>query len=416
MFNTAILDVAIGMIFVYLLLSLMCSAANEMIELWLKNRASDLEKGLRELLQDPSGNGLVKKVYDHPLISGLYKGVYDPATKGQIKRLLGRVNLPSYIPARTFALALLDTTLPAEADTAGGTARATPTTTPEPQETRDAFDKLRTNISTLGNAEVEKALMALVDAADKDVSKARENIEKWFDSSMDRVSGWYKRRSQVIVFVIGLFVTIGVNADSVLVAKRLSADKSLRESLVSAAQDYAKKDADQAAAPTHTASPSSSPADQTAKPKASPTPATATAAASPKPSPVATASPSPIASPSATPQSAATAENGNTDCEHKPEDPQCRFRESLDEIKSLSLPLGWDSSIEGQQWPGLHFWEKTFYSNWVAQFRVHALGWLLTALAISLGAPFWFDMLNKFIVIRSTVKPKEKSPEEKSKD
>jgi len=48
--------------------------------------------------------------------------------------------------------------------------------------------------------------------------------------------------------------------------------------------------------------------------------------------------------------------------------------------------------------------------------RIHFLGWLLTALAISLGAPFWFDMLNKFIVVRPTVKPKEKSPEEKSKD
>ena len=45
----------------------------------------------------------------------------------------------------------------------------------------------------------------------------------------------------------------------------------------------------------------------------------------------------------------------------------------------------------------------------------HWLGWLLTVLAISLGAPFWFDTLNRLMVIRSTVKPKEKSPEEKSK-
>ena len=37
----------------------------------------------------------------------------------------------------------------------------------------------------------------------------------------------------------------------------------------------------------------------------------------------------------------------------------------------------------------------------------------MNTFAICLGAPFWFDMLNKFIVIRSTVKPKEKSPEEK---
>jgi hypothetical protein len=406
MFNTAILDVAIGLIFLYLLLSLMSSAGNEMIELWLKNRATDLERGLRELLQDPKGNGLVQKVYDHPLISGLFKGKYDPAAMGRIRRLLGRVNLPSYIPARTFALVLLDTTLPAKPDTAGGTATATTTTTASNrQESHDAFDNLRTSISSLGNAEVEKALMALVDAADNDVAKARQNIEKWFDSSMDRVSGWYKRRTQVIVFIIGLFVTMGVNADSVLVAKRLSADKSLRESLVSAAQDYAKVNAAQSA------SPSSSPTEETAKPKPSPTPATA-ATPSPNPSPSATASPAPIASPSPSPKTQATAENENDDCAT----PQCRFRDSLDEIKSMSLPIGWDSSIEGQQWPGLHFWERSFYANWLAQLRVHALGWLLTALAISLGAPFWFDMLNKFIVIRSTVKPKEKSPDEKSKD
>jgi len=64
----------------------------------------------------------------------------------------------------------------------------------------------------------------------------------------------------------------------------------------------------------------------------------------------------------------------------------------------------------------LHFWEVGFWGNWYLQIRVHFLGWLLTALAVSLGAPFWFDLLNKFIVVRSTVKPKEKSPDEASKD
>jgi hypothetical protein len=43
-------------------------------------------------------------------------------------------------------------------------------------------------------------------------------------------------------------------------------------------------------------------------------------------------------------------------------------------------------------------------------------GLFLTGLAISQGAPFWFDLLNKFMVIRSTVKPKEKSQEQPSKD
>jgi hypothetical protein len=44
------------------------------------------------------------------------------------------------------------------------------------------------------------------------------------------------------------------------------------------------------------------------------------------------------------------------------------------------------------------------------------LGWAITAFAISLGAPFWFDLLNKFMVIRSTVKPFEKSQPEGSED
>jgi hypothetical protein len=32
------------------------------------------------------------------------------------------------------------------------------------------------------------------------------------------------------------------------------------------------------------------------------------------------------------------------------------------------------------------------------------LGWLITAFAISLGAPFWFDLLNKLMQVRNSVK------------
>ena len=376
MFNTAILDVVIGLVFVYLLLSLMCSAANEMMEGWLKNRAADLERGLRELLKDPKGDGLVKKVYDHPLISGLFEGGYNPADVGKLKRFFGQLNLPSYIPTRTFALVLLDTALPAKDNQSGGTATATPSGLTTDDESRDAFEKLRSSISSIGNADVAKALLALVDAADNDVAKARENIEKWFDASMDRVSGWYKRRSQVFVFVIGLFVTVGVNADSVLIAKRLSADKVLRESLVSAAQDYAKVSASQPSANATTNSNSSS--------------------------------------------TSASGTTTSIDEEEKkaclnPDSPECKYRKSLKELKSLSLPIGWESGVDGQKWPGLRFWGGPFWTGWAQAFREHIFGWLLTGLAISLGAPFWFDTLNKFIVVRATVKPTEKSPEEPPK-
>ena len=39
-----------------------------------------------------------------------------------------------------------------------------------------------------------------------------------------------------------------------------------------------------------------------------------------------------------------------------------------------------------------------------------ALGWLITAFAVSMGAPFWFDLLNKFVNIRASGKAPEEEP------
>jgi hypothetical protein len=60
-----------------------------------------------------------------------------------------------------------------------------------------------------------------------------------------------------------------------------------------------------------------------------------------------------------------------------------------------------------------NYYLATFNEN---NWYLKIIGWLITALAISLGAPFWFDILNKIMVVRSTVKPHEKSPEEASED
>ena len=119
MLGSQIIDVAIGIVFVYLLISLLCSAAHELIERFVKWRATDLERGIRELLHGSVDDGkLAKDLYEHPLIYGLYKGGYGKGAR----------NLPSYIPARNFALALLDTIFPATATNPGGTAGTTPPT------------------------------------------------------------------------------------------------------------------------------------------------------------------------------------------------------------------------------------------------------------------------------------------------
>lgn len=382
MFGSNMLDVAIGMTFIYLLLSLICSAGNELLEGLLKNRAAALERGLRELL-DPntavSPNGIVADLYRHPLINGLYKGTYDQFVASKNVPLLGwlrRPSLPSYIPARTFALALMDTVLPAE-NTPSGAADATaaPAANATSATALNPLQNLRAAVEGLEFEQTKKALLALIDAAGNDVSKARENIENWFNSSMDRVSGWYKRRSQTIILIIGFAVAIGVNADSIILVKGLISDKTMREALVASAQAYAKE---------NSAAPAAVPA---------------------------------------VPLPAVTKNDTPDECMRDPNGPDCRIVKNLQRINSLGLPIGWDVTSTDllHRWPGRR-WSTCpnppgpcEESGWRAQIPSHALGWFITALAVSLGAPFWFDLLNKFVVVRSTVKPHEKSPEEKSK-
>ena len=363
MFGSEIIDVVIGMIFVFLTLSLICSAVNEIIEAWLNKRADYLERGIKELLTDKDGSGYTSALYSHPLIAGLFRGDYGVLTEWRknspvLARILHElgfkaVSLPSYIPARNFASALMD--IVKNSDTSS------------PSDSK---------------ANAEKAVKALI-AAGEDSTKVRENIENWFNGSMDRVSGWYKRRTQVIILLLGFLITIFLNADSIAISKSLSSDKALRSSLVASAQEYAKADA------------------SNGKPDASPSPAAS-------PSPVAKTTQSP--SSAATPQSTA-APSPSTDakapesCKENKNAPKCKLDANVQKLENLGLPIGWDRAnpilVPPLNDPGA----------WLLKL----FGWLITAFAISLGAPFWFDLLNQFMVVRSTVKPKEKSPEEPAK-
>jgi hypothetical protein len=454
MFNSTILDVAMGMVFVYLLLSLLCSAANELIELVLKKRARELESGITELLTEQNTqnflgrlgswikgiaprieswvkgastgasapSGVVADLYNHSLISGLFKGQYE----------VGSRRLPAYIPSTNFALAMLDLVRQHQSSPP---AAAPASITSPPTDFPNSLTELRDAVANMSRDydKVKNALLPLIDAAGNDVAKARKNIENWYDSAMDRVSGWYKRRAQIIIFMLGLIVAVALNVDSVIVAKRLSSDRALRDSLVAAADSYAKANA--TASPSPKATPKeegaatetkkrSDSASSGTNPKPSSTPnqtATPKATPSPKATPTPVVTPTPIASPSTATQttSASSASPSPTPCWEEAckadkEAPQCKLKKSQCELVALGLPIGWLDSSEDirLQWPGSH-WKRP--GGWWDQIAWHWLGWLLTALAVSLGAPFWFDMLNKIIVVRSTVKPKEKSPDEPSK-
>jgi hypothetical protein len=99
MFGSSILEVAIGMIFVYLFISLICSAINEGIASLINKRGKNLFEGVKNLLNDPKFTGLAQQLYTHGLVDGISQEAANPAKPNR---------LPSYIPSNTFALALLD--------------------------------------------------------------------------------------------------------------------------------------------------------------------------------------------------------------------------------------------------------------------------------------------------------------------
>jgi hypothetical protein len=331
MFGSQILDVAIGVILVYVLLSLICSALREGIEAWFKTRSVNLEQGIRELLwDDPSSAQLLADLYSHPQISGLFKGEYGDA---RAKSWFGRSSLPSYIPARNFAIALTDRIVRGPVPTMAGD----PPRTAAPLSCHE----LRRAAATFPYPRVQRALLSALDTADGDITRVQSSIEQWYDSAMDRASGWYKRRTQLILLALGLGVAALSNANTLTIADYLYRNSSTRAALVAEA---------------------------------------------------------------GTLRNESLADHRNAQALYA-------------RLDSLQLPIGWNHPWASPQWGDSFgsFVAAAWNAPWDNLF-FPIVGWLITAVAISLGAPLWFDLLNKFMVIRSTVKPHEKSPEEASED
>ena len=352
MFGVEILEVAIGLAFTYLLLSLIVTATNELFAAWFKRRAWMLHKGIVNLLDHPA---IAQQLFDHPLIRSLYE------TKGVLSRVPGMRRLvgrgPSYIPAHTFAETLLDIVY------------------------RDNALSIDTN------AGLGKALNVLLKEAGNDREKFKKRIEMWFSDSMERVSGWYKRHSQVVSVIWAVIITVALNADTLVITRALWSDPLLRQSVVTRAEQWVRDHPP--------------------------------AAAGDEPQPSDAAPPPPLP----------PYEQADLDFR----DASAEFRAAMADLDALQLPIGWrpapppsgdedvaeDGAAAGRitrsddyaSWPSGSVFALSSWGRWSATVYHHLFGWLLTVVAISLGAPFWFDVLNKIVSIRSA----GKAPEEKQK-
>jgi hypothetical protein len=315
--NSVTLDVIIGLIFVYLLLAILCTAANECVSAFTRRRASLLKKGIMQLLGnqpllgDELPDAFVRKFYQHPLI----------------KSMMHDTNHPAYISARTFSKVVTDLIR------RGGPAK------PEDAAVQEGSAGLAAGASELPAGDVKRTLVALIEPA-YETYEAQAAIEGWFNDAMDRVSGWYKRKTQIWTIVIALLLTVVANADTIQITRRLWVDPVLRGAVIEGAKARAQK-------PPATIS-VEYPDD------ADPTVGTVT-----------------------------RTDNQGSEV-------------SAEERQRLGELIGWRGVVQNNNW-----------KDWGER----GLGWALTVLALSMGAPFWFDLLNKFMNVRYA----GKSPDESAK-
>src|SRR6266513_2779349 len=307
-----VLNLAIGITFIYLLFSLVVSALNEFWLTYLDKRADFLKQGLEQLLQDPEK---VRQVLGHGLVDALSR-----STNGT----------PSYIGVEPFTAAVLDVIKAAD-----------------PNTVRKISD-FQTGIAAQPDGKLKQSLTAILDAAEKDLASFKKGIGDWYERSMDGVSGWYKRYVQKWLLGLSLGLAVLCNVDTIHIIRVLSSDPKLLAETVNQAVNTAKAAASQASASSGTA-----PAME------------------------------PVLNPTedATQAISRLINNANV---------------AINNLSNVGVPIGWSES----QWQYLHD-----PGHLVSAF----LGWFLTGLAASLGAPFWFDTLQRFVNVRSN----GRSPDEK---
>lgn len=312
------LDVLIGLSFIFFVFSLLVTALSEFVAAIWRQRAKTLAKGVRRMMGDATLSG---EVLSHPLMQS---DVTTPVDK----------RMPSYVAPRDFALATIDVL----GRRANACAERSVEEEKSPGPHRRA-DRVRRGIETVYPAgPLGEQLRALWDDAELSLQHGtptlaafRASLERWFEDAMDRVSGWYKRWSQLVTFVIALALAVGLNVDAIRITERLANDPAVRAAVVSQAETAAEKGG-------------SGGADGASGLNGG---------------------------------SAAPLEAAGKDAE-----------EAIHGVSELELPILWGEANDSV---GL---------STVA-------GWLATAIAISLGAPFWFDALGKLAHLKASGKKPE---------
>jgi hypothetical protein len=286
MFNNTAFEVVIGLVFIYILYSLLVTIITELISSVLNQRGKVLKKGIKRMLDDE----------DAKLFSD------DFMKRPEIKYLSSKNRIPSYINASTFSTAMINVLRKAS-------------------NANDVFNEYLKELEGKSDrTDTEEIIYNLLVEAGGSIDKLKNLLGNWYNETMDRVAGWYKRRIQLITFVIGVVIAFSLNVDTIGIAKKLTGESDARMEMVKMATEYVSQ---------------SAPADST----------------------------------------------------------HILVQEEMEKIID---DIHKQESIITMAWPPFDLRTSAFWR--------YVLGCLITAIALSLGAPFWFDILNKLVKLRGSGK------------
>lgn len=343
------LDVVIGLVFIYLLYSLFVTTLVEFLATILALRARNLKSAIYRMLNDETGEGFAKDFYTQPLIK--YLGEKNTA----IKKFLHIPNRPSYLQARNFSMAV---TRMLHNDGSTG-------------EFNIGTVRKELESGQLKDTQTAKYLLSLLNNSRGKIEVFQKNLETWFDDTMERTTGWYKRKTMFLSLVTGLLISMFFNVDTIQIVKQLSKDPKARAQLVELAGTYSEdstlfKDTNTREMLNTQLQKLIQHSDTSIQ----------------------------ILSISRDPAEALfpfnffikKSDTGSisTGSETKANSSGVNNSNMSDQMVSPKDPFG--------------FWFDNLSNFW---------GCLITTIALSLGAPFWFDLLNKLVQLRSSLGPKQ---------
>ena len=357
-----ILTVVIGVIFVLLLLSLLATTLMELLSSLFSLRGRNLLKALRNMLASDDPHETL--VHDFRANS-----LYRHLTQQYGRRRGQAFAAPSYMNSETFQSILFEVILKGAPES-----------------------ELPERIAVLPDKDLRNVLQQLYRETNGQPEMFRLQVQNWYNNVMDRAAGWYKRYVQKILLFMGLGIAIVFNADTVALYDRLSNDPETLATIAEAAEQYVR------ARETYT--------DTYGPPAREP-------ARELDPADYQDYNGEYDLPPDPDLDQSGPGNNPNYGRDYEVRDPvpadygaydfygdevgDRDFRSSLEDLKGLlhneiaevrrPLGLGWE---------GIRLRNLTTY-----EVVSKLLGFLLTALAVSLGAPFWFDLLKKLVNIRS---------------